>query len=163
MPSAVVIPIDGFLRKVVGGQLNPRAYGLYKALRPEYTTILVTTETSRERTLAWLAQQGIMSYDNIVYGDFAQNATDSYAMNILRHIRLSGYTVSFWVTTDPKEALELIGVGETVLQYVEPAYALPEWMPGAGKKAEPWSRLTQKVETDRMARLLDKRMTEQVD
>jgi hypothetical protein len=161
--KVIVMPIEGFLKKPVGGHINESAYYLYRALSPNYSLVLTTAETDRQKTLAWLAQEGIYRYDNIVYGDFQQNASDTPAINMFRYLKLVGYRIEFWITIDPKDALDLIALGQPVLQYVDPAYALPEWLPYQEKAAETWEVLTAKIEVDRQARMLDDRMSEQVE
>lgn len=157
------MPVEGFLKKTVGGHINESAHFMYRALSPNYSLILTTTETDRQKTLAWLAQEGIYRYDNIVYGDYQQNASDSPAVNMFRYLKLIGYRIEFWITVDPKAALDLIALGQPVLQYVNPAYALPEWLPYQEKAMETWETLTAKIEVDRAARMLDDRMNERVE
>lgn len=158
MSRILVMPIEGILRKEVGGQLNPEGYHLYRALSAMYRIILVTYETNHQRVTSWLEQENILVYDDILYGDMCINTLESYWENMIRILRMRGYNVSLVVVNGPQEAREVANTHVPVLMYTQPAYALPEWLPGSRKGAEAWDALVDKIETERSARISDKRM-----
>jgi hypothetical protein len=50
-----------------------------------------------------------------------------------------------------------------VMMFSQPAYGLPEWLPGSRRGTEEWSSLVDKIETERAFRLKDRRMDEPVE
>jgi hypothetical protein len=155
----VLIPVEGILRKPMGGQRNEDGFKFYRALSSEYQALLVTEETDRVKVRDWLYKENVHSYTDIILGDFPGNVSDGYWTNLLRYLtRHRGYVLDFVVVNDPESAREVLERGVPVMMYSQPAYGLPEWLPGARKGAEKWSSLVSKVEADRMARFEDKRM-----
>ena len=54
MSRVLVMPVEGILRKEVGGQINPDGFYLYRTLQSMYRIVLVSTETNRQRIVDWL-------------------------------------------------------------------------------------------------------------
>jgi len=160
MSRVLVMPIEGVLRKEVGGQVNPDGYYLYRTFISMYRVVLTTYETNHRRTVDWLEKEGVYGYDDILYGDMCINVTESYWENMLRILRTRGYNVSLVVVNGHQDALEVLNTSTPALLYTQPAYALPEWLPGSRKGAEDWASLVDKIETERSARIKDRRMDE---
>lgn len=158
-----VIPIEGILRKPVGGQRNEDGFALYQALTSAYRVILTTFETNNRRVLEWLDKEGIVGYDDILYGDLCILMTEPYWVNMIRIMRQRGYNLSLVVVNGPGDARDVLGTGVPALMYSHPAYGLPEWLPESRRGAEAWSSLVDKIESDREARMNDKRMEEHVE
>jgi hypothetical protein len=164
MSRVLVMPIEGILKKPVGGQLNPDGFHLYRTLSSMYRVILVTWETQNNRTKNWLEQENILVYDDVLYmGSMCINSLESYWENIIRILRMRGYNISVVVVNGPQEAREVINASVPVLMYTQPAYGLPEWLPGSRRGAEEWDALVDKIETERSARMNDKRMEEHLE
>lgn len=164
MSRVLVMPIEGILRKEVGGQLNPDGFYFYRTLQSMYRVILVSTETNRNRMVDWLDKEGIFGYDDLLLPmGMALNTLEGLWTNIIRICHRHGYTLSMAVVNGPQEALEVINMGVPVLLYTQPAYALPEWLPGSKRGAEAWGELVDKIETERAARIKDRRMEAQVE
>lgn len=158
MSRVLVMPIEGILRKPIGGQVNEDGYYLYRTLSSMYRVILISHDTKR-RTVDWLEKEGIFRYDDILYpGELAMNLMESEWTNLIRILRTRGYNISLVVVNGPQDALDVLNASVQVLLYSQPAYGLPEWLPGTKRGAEPWDALVEKVEVNRAARLVDKRM-----
>lgn len=165
MARVLVMPVEGILRKEVGGQINPDGFYLYRTLSSMYRILLITHDTNRQRTIDWLNKEGIYNYDDLLLPmTMAANwATESYWSNVIRIIRMRGYNISLVLVNGPEEALDVLNASVPVLMYSQPAYGLPEWLPGSRRGAEAWDTLVGKIETERSARLSDKRMDEHVE
>lgn len=163
MSRVLVLPIEGILKKEVGGQINPDGFYLYRTLQSMYRIILVSeSETDARRVTDWLDKEGIYGYDDILYPmNLAANwATESYWTNVIRILRMRGYNISAVVVNGPQEALDVINSSVPVIMFSQPAYGLPEWLPGSRRGAEDWDKLVDKIETERSARRNDRRMEE---
>lgn len=158
-----LVPIEGVLRKPVGGQVNEDGIYLFRAIAEWYRVILTTYDTRSMHTVEWLEREGIFRYDDILYGDMCINITESYIANMVRIVRQRGTNISLAVVNGPQDALDAINAGVPVLMYTQPAYALPEWLPGSPKAVEPWASLVDKIETQRSARINDRRMDEHLE
>lgn len=164
MSRVLVMPVEGILRKEVGGQINPEGFYLYRTLSSMYRVILVTYETENNRTKNWLDKEGIFNYDDILYGgSLCINMLESFWANMIRILRMRGYNISLVLVNGPSEARDVANASVPVLMYTQPAYGLPEWLPGSQRGAEAWESLVNKVETERAARLSDKRMEEHLE
>jgi hypothetical protein len=162
MSRVLVMPVEGILRKEVGGQINPDGFALYRALQHSYRIILVATwDHERQRVVDWLEREGIFGYDDLLLPlGMAMNATEALWVNVIRICHNHGYSLSMAVLNGPQEALAVISMGVPVLLYSQPAYGLPEWLPGSRKGSHDWSDLVDKIETERSARVNDRRMEE---
>jgi hypothetical protein len=163
MKRVVVVPIEGILRKPVGGQVNPDGLYLFRTISAWYRVILTTFDTNRTWVQEWLDKEGIFKYDDILYGDLCINVTQGYWTNIIRILRTRGYNLDMVMVNGPAEALEVSANGVPVLMYTQPAYGLPEWLPDSGKGTEAWATLVGKIETERSARMTDRRMEEHLE
>lgn len=166
MSRVLVMPIEGILRKDVGGQINPDGFYLYRTLQSMYRILLVSTsEHNRNRIVDWLDKEGVFGYDDLLLPmTMAANwATESFWANVLRIIRMRGYTISLVLVNGPEEARDVLEASAPVLMYTQPAYALPEWLPGTPKGGLAWDSLVGKIEAERSARLRDKRMDEHLE
>jgi hypothetical protein len=76
---------------------------------------------------------------------------------------MRGYTISLVLVNGPEEARDVLNESAPVLMYTQPIYALPEWLPGTPKGGQAWDDLVGKIETERAARLKDKRMDEHIE
>lgn len=163
MSRVLVMPIEGILIKPVGGQLNEDGFYLYRTLSTMYRVILISHNTP-QRTTAWLEKEGVFRYDDILYpSNLAMNLQEGEWTNVIRILRTRGYNISMCVVNDPESALDVIEASVPALMYSQPAYGLPEWLPGSKRGAEPWDALVEKIETNRAARLVDKRMEAELD
>lgn len=160
MSRVLVIPIEGILRKEVGGQLNADGFYLYRTLISMYRVILISTsEYNPDRVIHWLDKEGIFGYDDVLYYHrLPINRLDSMWANVIRILRGRGYNISMVVVNGPQEARDVLDASVPVLMFGQPAYGLPEWLPGSRRGAEQWDLLVDKVETEREARFRDKRM-----
>ena len=164
MARVLVMPIEGILKKEVGGQVNPDGFYLYRTLSAMYRVILVTYETDHDRVIDWLDKEGIFGYDEVLHPiQWCLNSLESYMENVIRVLRIRGYTVSLVVVNGPGDARDVLSASVPVLMFSQPAYGLPDWLPGSRKGHESWEALVDKVEAERMARLRDKRMEEHVE
>jgi hypothetical protein len=158
MRTTAVLPVEGILRKPIGGLVNEGGLALFRALSAEYSIILVTQEAAHARINEWLEKENILRYDDILYGDLCLLSTETYWANMIRILRTRGYNLGLVLVNSPEDALEVLACHVPVLMYSQPAYGLPEWLPGSRRGAERWSELSAKVESDRRAKLDDKRM-----
>lgn len=164
MSRVLVMPIEGVLKKAVGGQLNPDGYYLYRTLSSMYRVILITYENDHGLVVQWLDKEGIFNYDDVLHPmSWCLNMKESYMENVVRVLRTRGYNISMVVVNGPQDALDALNASVPVLMYSQPAYGLPEWLPGTRRGAEPWDRLVDKVEANRAARLTDKRMEDNLE
>lgn len=161
--NIAVVPIEGILRKPVGGQVNEDGFYLFRTISAWYRVILTTYDTNRKRTIEWLEKQGIFRYDDILCGDLCINITESYWTNMIRILRNRGYNISLVLVNGPSEAQEVLENSVPVLMFSQPAYGLPEWLPDSRRGAEKWDSLVEKVEANRAARLTDKRMEDHLE
>lgn len=161
----LVMPIEGVLKKEVGGQLNPDGFHLYRTLQSMYRIILISIDSNTRRVTEWLDKEGVFGYDDILYPmTLAGNwITESYWANIIRILRMRGYSLALVLVNGPEEARDVLDASVPVLMFSQPAYGLPEWLPGSRRGAEAWDELVGKIETERAARLNDKRMDEPVE
>lgn len=164
MSRVLVMPIDGILKKEHGGQLNPDGYYLYRTLQSMYRVILISHGSDNGREVTWLDKEGVFGYDDIIYiNNLCINSLESEWTNIIRIIRQRGYNLSMAVVNSPEHALDVINSSTPVLLFSQPAYGLPEWLPGSRRGAESWDNLVEKVEANRAARLADKRMEDRLE
>lgn len=161
MSRVLVMPIEGILRKEVGGQLNPDGYYLYRTLQSMYRVLLISTsEHDRNRVIDWLDKEGVFGYDDVL---FPMTMAGSWAIEgfwtvVIRIIRMRGYNISMVVVNGPQDALDVLNSSVPVLLFSQPAYGLPEWLPGSSRGNEDWDKIVDKIESNRAARIKDKRM-----
>lgn len=163
MSRVLVMPIEGILRKEVGGQLNPEGYYLYRTLQSMYRVILVATaESNRDRVVDWLERENIFGYDDLLLPLTMAGpwAIESFWEIVIRILRMRGYNISMVVVNGPEEARDVLNASVPVLLYGQPSYGLPEWLPGSRRGDNDWDALVDKIETERAARRADKRMEE---
>lgn len=159
MRRVVVMPVEGILRKEIGGQLNPDGFYLYRTLLAMYRVILVSMGEPEHRVLDWLSREGIFGYDDIIFPmGMCLNGLESTWTNIIRVLRQRGYNLTMAVLNGPQDALDVHEAGVPTLLYTQPVYGLPDWLPGSSKGHQAWSRLVETVEGERALRLADKRM-----
>lgn len=159
MRRVAVVPIEGVLRKPVGGQVNTDGLELYRALVSQYGIILVSESAEKDRTLDWLEKSGVTMYDDIVfYPSLRINTLEGMWTNVLRTLAMRGVNIALVVVNDPESAMEVIERMTPVLMYSQPAYGLPEWLPGRKRPSQPWSELVDIVEYEALARRNDRRM-----
>lgn len=162
MSRVLVMPVEGIIRKEVGGQINTEGFYLYRTLQSMYRVILTTFDGKRGpgagRLVDWLTKEGVFGYDDILYGDMCINTLESYWSNMIRILRTRGYNISMVVVNSPQDALDVLNAHVPVLLFGQPAYGLPEWLPGSRRGAEAWDSLVGKIETEREARRSDRRM-----
>ena len=164
MSRVLVMPVEGILRKEVGGQINPDGFYLYRTLQSMYRIVLVSTETNRQRMVDWLDKEGIFGYDDLLLPmGMALNTLEGLWTNIIRVTHRHGYNLAMAVLNGPEDAVEVLNMGVPVLLYAQPAYGLPEWLPGARRGTEAWDELVDKIDTERAARINDRRMEAQVE
>jgi hypothetical protein len=158
------MPVEGVLRHAIGGQVNDDGVELYKALSSQYGIVLTTEQTNKQRMTDWLDLHGIMIYDDIVFADFTRNVTETPWANLARYLRTSrGYNLAMCVVNGPRDALDVLQLGIPCLMFSQPAYGLPEWLPGSDKSAPSWRELVTKVVLDTKARALDTRARQDVE
>lgn len=165
MSRVLVMPVDGILRKVNGGQLNPEGYYLYRTLQSMYRVILVANDYDQKQLVTWLEKEGVFGYDDVIFPMTmaARWAVDTYWACVINILRMRGYNLSMVVVNGPEEARDVLNASVPVLMFGQPAYGLPEWLPGSQRGAQEWDSLVAKIETERSARLSDKRMDEHVE
>jgi hypothetical protein len=150
------MPVEGVLRNPVGGQLNHDGYFLYRGLCANFNVVL-TTFDSQAKFKAWAAMENINGHSNVLYPDFVMNITESYWVNVGNYLQRHGYDIAFFVLNDPEDAAELLSYGKPVLLHVQPAYAMPEWLPDSERGRPSWDMLVERVMIDRAARASDNR------
>src|SRR5580704_17764798 len=123
-PSTAVVTIDGVLRKP--GAMTPIREGvkLYLTLAEYYDIILASDqpEEDEDKLQAWLDDNGVTRKIGRVLwrapgGRLAQ----------LEGMRLSGGLIDLLVDPDPAVASAAYDHGFTVLLFLSPSYARPEW------------------------------------
>lgn len=156
----IVMEVEGILKKPIGGQVNENGRRLYRALSSQYQILLVAWDT-RKLLDEWLYKEGITGYaDLIIGGDLRINITENMWTNYLRYFALMGYNIELCVVNSPESALSVLERGVGVLLFGQPAYGLPEWLPGSSRGALDWADLAERAEVDALARRDDKRMEE---
>lgn len=165
MSRVLVMPVDGVLRKVHGGQLNPDGFYLYRTLQSMYRIILISNDSDQRQLRDWLDKEGIFGYDDVLFPMTmaARWAVDPYWTCVITILRMRGYNVSLVVVNGPEEARDVLNASVPVLLFSQPAYGLPEWLPGSRKGAEDWDALVAKIETEREARRSDRRMDSELE
>ena len=165
MSRVLVMPVEGILRKEVGGQLNVDGFYLYRTLQSMYRILLVSFDTNQRMLVDWLTKEGVFGYDDILLPmTMAGNwVTESYWSNVIRIIRMRGYNLSVVLVNSPQDAVDVLNASVPVLLFGQPAYGLPEWLPGSRRGAEEWDKLVGKIETERAARIKDKRMEDRLE
>jgi hypothetical protein len=156
MPKTVVMPVTGILRNPIGGQLNHDGYFFFRGLCDNFNVVLTTFDT-QDKFKAWAAMENIIGQSNVLYPDFRMNITDGYWTNVSYYLRRHGYDIAFFVVTDPRDATELLMISEASMLYVQPAYAMSEWLPDSEKGKPAWSDLVDRVLMDKAARAKDTR------
>lgn len=154
----ILFPVEGLLKKPVGGQLNPDGFYLYRTLASEYRPLLYTMETDRGQLKTWLDTNGVFNYDDIImWGEYD-------TAELIDHATWDrGYVVHMIVVTDPSSALVAIERSTPVMLVSHPAYGLPEWLPGTLKSNKEWADLEDRVINDWAKRLQDDRLSDTLD
>src|SRR5271165_2626865 len=105
MSRVLVMPVEGILRKEVGGQVNPDGFYLYRTLQSMYRILLVSTgESNRQRMVDWLDKEGIFGYDDLLMPmTMCINITESIWTNVIRITHQHGYTLAMAVLNGPED------------------------------------------------------------
>jgi hypothetical protein len=156
MAKTVVMPVDGILRNPIGGQLNHDGYFLFRGLCAHFNVVLATFDT-KDKFKAWSSMENVSGQSNVLYPDFRMNITEGYWTNVSHYLRRHGYDIAFFVVTSPEDAIELLEQGEASMLYVQPAYALNEWLPNSDKGKPSWQALSERALIDKAARAKDNR------
>jgi hypothetical protein len=112
----------------------------------------------------WLDLHGVLIYDDIVFPGYSDVVSDTTWASLIRYLRTSrGYNLAMCVVNGPQDALDVLKLGIPTMMYSQPAYGLPEWLPGSDRSAPSWRELVTKVVIDNRARALDTRARQDVE
>jgi hypothetical protein len=142
-PSTAAIAIDGVLRKP--GLNTPIREGikLYLTLAATYDIVLVSDQEQDDSLQYWLSLNGVNKHvGRILWSDRGGR------LDQLRSLRRTGGLVDLVVEPDPACAAELYQDGFTVLVFLSPQYARPEWRPDAEDGIPSWEDLMERVKDD---------------
>lgn len=149
--NTIVVSIEGVLRKVTDGTRINEGCELLNELADRYTRVFLTSGSCVEAE-DWLDGQGI-GYDLVL-------GTREDRVEHLRTIRYGyGYPVSLVVEPDPDLAIDIMAEGYTVLLFMHPAYAKPEWRPDHKDAVMSWDELKTLRRKDIDRRMTDVRVT----
>lgn len=147
MAESAILAVEGVLRQPAGG--GPIAEGqiLYGLLTQVFRVVLLAHTDSQPAELEhWLTSYGMRDHQFIVRADTAR---------IDAATRWGRPTV--FVTPDPAEAHAGYDQGLTVLLFIAPAYARPEFRPDYDHTPLPWQNLVEALETTSHLRDNDRR------
>jgi hypothetical protein len=152
----IVVTVEGVLRKLTDGQRLDSGVRLVQSLLVETagsSALVAFTSKPAAETEEFLNLLGIQAA-------LVLTAREDRVMQ-LRKIRQEwGYAVDYVIEPDPAIANDLAADGQTVLLFLSPAYAQPEWRPDYKAEITPWDAVKERVTADWIARAADKRMGE---
>ena len=154
--AIAVLPVEGVLRKLVGGALIPEGMRLYKALSHNGQIVLLT-DTSEKAPYAealdnWLIQEGFVFHSELIH------CGDRTRTQIMHSLRSKHYDIDMVIEPDPGVAGELVQRGFNTLQFTHAVYAHPDWRPDADRKLRSWDSLAEQVATQARLNAEDSRM-----
>ena len=159
--STAVIPVTGVLQKASDSGPIEAGLKLYRAMAETYNVVLIAgPDEDKDRLEHWLALHGLHQHSHVHY-------TEAYLVEQLgpfgswiytiRALRRRGFMLDIIIEPDPVVAAGLMQDGFTVLAFLHPAYARPEWRPGFTQAVQPWDELIAQVEHDQLVRNKDTR------
>lgn len=154
--TTIVVTVEGVLRKLTDGQRIDSGVRLVQSLLAETagpSALVAFTSKPAALTEEFLDFIGTPAA-------LVLTAREDRVMQ-LRKIRQEwGYAVDYVIEPDPAIANLLAADGQTVLLFMSPAYAQPEWRPDYRAEVSPWDTVKERVTADWVARAADKRMGE---
>lgn len=150
---AVVVAIDGILMRKVSSAPIPLGLQLYHGLASAFT-VLLASDQDKEKTDYWLKLEGLNKHSGVSYNEGAlleHSYTPDRRTRQIQDLRSRGYSIALAFDPDPAVCLRLISLGFSVCNFIDSAYADPEWRPDFEWKVKPWDEL--KKEAERLAAL----------
>lgn len=153
---AVLIFMDGVIRKERDQSIIMDGSALYKSLNENYRVLLLAKD--RERTDIWLKTNNLAKkIDDII--QIEDSPLGDNDLRTVESIRSKG-KVDFVVTDNPDLAKQLLEVGITVMVFLQPRYARPEFRPDGRAGVKSWDAITEELDKQQGLYLDDERLAE---
>lgn len=133
-----LMPVDGVLRKLVGGHLVPEGMRLYDSLASTGRVVLLHDGSDHDQVRDWLELNGCIKHDFIEWGRGPR-------VGAANHLRRLGYDIDLVVEPDPKAAHGLIAAGFNTIVFVHSQYSHPSWRPDTSTGIQSWDDINQQV------------------
>lgn len=151
---SVLIFMDGVIRKERDQSIILDGSALYKSLNENYRVLLLTND--KERTDIWLKTNNLAKkIDDIV--QIEDSPLGDNELRTVEAVRSKG-KVDFVVTDSPELTKKLIEVGITVLVFLQPRYARPEFRPDGRAGVKSWEAITEELDKQQGLYLEDERL-----
>lgn len=153
---SVLIFMDGVIRKERDQSIILDGSALYKSLNENYRVLLLAKD--KERTDIWLKTNNLAK--NI--DDIIQIEDSPLGDNELRTVETarSKGKIDFVITDNTDLATQLLEVGITVMVFLNPRYARPEFRPDGRAGVKSWSAITNELDKQQGLYTEDSRLTE---
>ena len=146
--------MDGVIRKERDQSIILDGSALYKSLNENYRVLLLTND--KERTDIWLKTNNLAKkIDDIV--QIEDSPLGDNELRTVEAVRSKG-KVDFVVTDSPELTKKLIEVGITVLVFLQPRYARPEFRPDGRAGVKSWEAITEELDKQQGLYLEDERL-----
>lgn len=153
---AVLIFMDGVIRKERDQSIIMDGSALYKSLNENYRVLLLAKD--RERTDIWLKTNNLAKkIDDII--QIEDSPLGDNDLRTVESVRSKG-KVDFVVTDNPDLARQLLEVGITVMVFLQPRYARPEFRPDGRAGVKSWEAITEELDKQQGLYLEDQRLAD---
>lgn len=147
---------------------GPIAEGLrlYRALATTYNVILIADPGKDKDNLEyWLLLHGLTRHSHVHYMEsYLEDQLGAFHARVstFRTLRRAGFMLDIITEPDPALAAKLAEDGWTVLAFLHPSYARPEWRPSFRDAMEvtPWAELEETMIRDALLKTAEGRKEE---
>lgn len=139
--------VEGVLKSLVGDAPITEGVGLYKALSGLDHRLMLVTVHDRTELREWLRHQqlrGHIHFNRANPLDVEQHTL----LRTLAEIRATG-PVDLYIDADPGRCAAAFAHGYTVVPFLVPAFARPNWRPDWTGTPRPWQELDAEVRRQR--------------
>lgn len=139
--------VEGVLKAPTSEAVIPAGNGLYRALVEVEHRLFLLTENRDKLLDDWLKYNYLPGYIRLEQID-ELDQVDGTLHRTLGKLRVSG-AVDLVVDPDPARCADSYGRGYTVLPFLSPSYARPNWRPDHDTTPRMWSALEAEVTRQR--------------
>ncbi len=163
MTRTAVIVIEGVLQAYQGKAPIQAGILLYHGLKETFNLALVSDATDQEKIDYWLNLHGFSMHSYL----FPALVTDPESpverrMAQVGRIRQAGCSVDLMIEPDPQISAAGLRAGITMLNYLHPLYARPEYRPDYEGRLKPraWDELMKETRRQERLKVADQRLAE---
>jgi hypothetical protein len=154
MAGYALIAIEGVLARNDTALGAPIVEGmrLYGALRKVHKIVLVTQLVDTVLIEHWLMRNEVRDHVSVMGPPPGSATLAEQRGHQLTELRSMGYPIDLVVDSSPAVIAEVMRLGVTGLLFASPAFARPEFRPGARREIREWVTIEAEMESQRLLR-----------